>query len=80
MPAFRAAAFAEANTLEARLGLSDANATFTGRNLATFGRLVHRLQRGLTVRVHVVGGSAAAGAGGVGVNGTFDVLSVPMVS
>ena len=39
-------------------------------------RAVVRLLRGQPVRLFVVGGSAAAGAAGIGINGTFDALLV----
>lgn len=60
--------------LDPRLELGDgANATYVSSiATAAFGRAVHRLIAGLPVRMYVVGGSAAAGAGGAGVNHTFD--------
>ena len=60
--------------LDPRLELGDgANATYVSSSAtAAFGRAVHRLIAGLPVRMYVVGGSAAAGAGGAGVNHTFD--------
>ena len=60
--------------LDPRLELGDgANATYVSSiATAAFGRAVHRLLAGLPVRMYVVGGSAAAGAGGAGVNHTFD--------
>ena len=39
---------------------------------ASLGPAVRRLIAGRPVRMFVVGGSAAAGAGGIGVNRTFD--------
>ena len=60
--------------LDPRLELGDgANATYVSSSAtAAFGHAVHRLIAGLPVRMYVVGGSAAAGAGGAGVNHTFD--------
>jgi len=69
---------AESVALERRHGLSDARGASLqplqpGSGLA---RVMQRLVRGQQVVVHVVGGSAAAGAGGVGVNHTFDARLV----
>ena len=69
---------AKSEALEARHGLSAAPGASTqpaqpGSGLA---RVVQRLARGQQVVLHVVGGSAAAGAGGVGVNHTFDARLV----
>jgi hypothetical protein len=66
----------EATVLEARHGLESSNATLHSNQSAGLARVLQRLLRGQTVRVFVVGGSAAAGAGGVGVNGTFDARLV----
>lgn len=69
---------AKSEALEALHGLSAAPGASTqpaqpGSGLA---RVVQRLARGQQVVLHVVGGSAAAGAGGVGVNHTFDARLV----
>ena len=71
--ALQGALASEANALSARLGLRNSNATLVSSGAMTpSARVVHRLMSGLPVRMYVVGGSAAAGAGGAGVNHTFD--------
>ena len=52
-----------------------ANATFAFESpqfAASLGTATRRLLAGRPVRLYVVGGSASAGAGGIGVNRTFD--------
>ena len=69
---------AESVALERYHGLANA----TGASLqplqpgSGLARVMQRLLRGQQVVLHVVGGSAAAGAGGVGVNHTFDARLV----
>ena len=59
------AASAEAGALQARLTLDGANASLISETaVAAFGRAAHRLLAGQPVQLFVVGGSAAAGAGG----------------
>ena len=59
----------ERASLQARLSPNGAlgNASLiSAAASASVGRAVHRLLAGQTVRLYVVGGSAAAGAGGAG--------------
>ncbi|KAL1518588.1 hypothetical protein AB1Y20_002876 [Prymnesium parvum] len=65
-----------AEHLEQRLQLAEANCTLRSPRRDAFARVLARLLRGQPVRVAVVGGSAAAGAGGCGYNATFDALLV----
>ena len=69
---------AESVALERRHGLSDAPGASLQPLQPSGGlaRVMQRLVRGQQVVLHVVGGSAAAGAGGVGVNHTFDARLV----
>ena len=69
---------AESVALERRHGLSDAPGASLQPAQPSGGlaRVMQRLVRGQQVVLHVVGGSAAAGAGGVGVNHTFDARLV----
>ena len=82
MSAQRAAARALASSLSASLdgapssSAPSPNASLSPPRSAGLARAAQRLLRGQPVRVHVVGGSAAAGAGGAGVNATFDALLV----
>ena len=53
--------------------LDSSNATLISPAFASsLGHAARRLLAGRTVRLFVVGGSASAGAGGIGVNNTFD--------
>lgn len=75
--ALRASLEARASALEARLGVLQSNSSLPPPPRApAFLRALQRLLRGYPLRLLVVGGSAAAGAGGVGYNGTFDALLV----
>ena len=69
---------AESVALERRHGLSDAPGASLQPLQPSGGlaRVMQRLVCGQQVVLHVVGGSAAAGAGGVGVNHTFDARLV----
>ena len=62
--------------LDSRLGLSVSNSTLCSARSPGIARVLQRLLRGQQVRVYIVGGSAAAGAGGAGYNGTFDAQLV----
>ena len=63
----------EVARLGQRLKLDGSNATLVSPHApATLGVAARRLLAGRTVRLFVVGGSAAAGAGGIGVNRTLD--------
>ena len=69
MPNFNAAIA----RLASRLQLDDANATLVApAAVASLVPVARRLATGRRVNMVVVGGSAAAGAGGIGVNHTFD--------
>ena len=63
----------QASSLEARLMLDRTNASLVSSTAgAALARAVHQLLAGAPVRLYVVGGSASAGAGGAGINRTFD--------
>lgn len=67
----------EAAALSTVHGLDAANATLiSAAAAASLLPSVRRLLSGRSVRLFVVGGSAAAGAGGIGVNRTFDARLV----
>ena len=71
--ALAAALMDESILIEARLGLDRANATIVSpAAVAALVPAARELLAGRPINMFVVGGSAAAGAGGIGVNHTFD--------